>query len=104
LEIIVQEENYVIIRRDSAQVQSLQDAGIATTSIQETDLVQRLVRVHFSSREQLQQIVDMGVDAWETEGDSLTARAYDIHLSRLQAAGIAYRILAKDASKREGGQ
>jgi len=102
LEIIVQEEKYVVVRQDSAQIKNLQNAGFTTLPIKGSDLVQRLVRVHFSSREQLQQIIDMGVDFWKQEGDSLTARAFDIHLSRMQAAGIGYRILARDASKWEG--
>lgn len=102
LEIIVQEENYVVIRQDSAQAMQLREAAIATVPIQESDLVQRLVRVHFSNRDQLQQIVDMGLDVWHTEGDSLTARAFDIHLTRLHAAGIGYRMLLRYAGTEEG--
>ncbi len=101
LEVIVQQPDYVVVRQDSSHLQALREAGITTLPAQEADLVQRLVRVHFSDREQKQQIIDMGIDFWEQEGDSLLARAFDIHLSRLQAAGIGYRILANDASKRE---
>jgi hypothetical protein len=62
------------------------------------------VKVHFTSREQLQRIVDMGIDVWEVEGDSLLARAYDLHLTRLQADSISYRVVEQYAGRKEGGQ
>jgi len=104
LEIIVEEKNYVIIRQDSTHIKLLQDASIATTPAQESDLVQRLVRIHFTSREQLQRIVDSGIDVWEVQGDSLLARAYDYHLARLKSDSVDVRVVEQVAGKKEGGK
>lgn len=104
LQIIVQEKDYVVVRQDSSQIHQLEDAAIKTAPIQETDLVQRLVKIHYASREQLQQIVDMGVDVWEVEGDSLLARVFDSHLVSLQADSIGYRVVEQYAGKKEGGK
>ncbi len=104
LQIIVQEENYVVIRRDSSQIRQLDDAAIKTAPIQETDLVQRLVKINFTSREQLQQIVDLGIDVWEVEGDSLLARVFDSHLASLQADSVGYRVVEQYAGRKEGGK
>lgn len=103
LQIIVQEENYVVIRQDSTQIRQLQDAAITTTPIQETDLVQRLVKVRYTSREQLQQIIDLGIDVWEvdSESDSLLARVFDSHLASLQADSIGYRVVEQYAGKKK---
>jgi hypothetical protein len=104
LDIIVEEKNYVVVRQDSTRIRALEEASIASTPAQETDLVQRMVKVHFSSREQLQQIIDLGMDVWEVSGDSLLARAYDYHLARLQADTVRYRVVEQHAGKKEAGK
>lgn len=99
-EIIVQESDYIIVRTENA-TQSL--TAFNFEAISEKDLVQRLVHVILQDPSQLQQVVDMGVDFWDIKDDTVTARAFDIHIEQLRAAGFTVEIVAQDASKRDGG-
>jgi hypothetical protein len=97
VKILVQQPDYLIIYSDSTMVEPL-NAQPAT----EKDLVQRLARIHFTDKAQLQQIVDLGVDVWEVQGDSVTARVYDWYLEQFKQNGITYRVVKMDASAKEG--
>jgi len=97
VKILVQQPDYLIIYSDSSTILPMN-----TQTATEKDLVQRLARIHFTGKAQLQQIVDLGVDVWEVEGDSVTARVYDLYLEQCQQAGINYRILKMDANAPEG--
>ncbi len=99
--ILVQQPDYLIVYSDSSSVQAFQALGVTSQSAAEHDLVQRLVQIHFADQAQLQKIVDLGVDVWHVEGDSVTARAYDLHLEKLKQEGFTYRILKMDASAKE---
>jgi biotin operon repressor len=99
-EIIVQEPGYIIVRTDNV-TQEL--TAFNFEAISEKDLVQRLVHVILQDTSQLQQVVDTGVDFWELKGDTAIARAFDIHIEQLRAAGFTVEIIARDASKRDGG-
>ena len=101
VKILVQQPNYLIVYSDSSSMQALQALTVTPQSATEKDLVQRLVRVHFTDQAQLQKIVDLGVDLWQVEGDSATVRAYDLHLDKLKQEGFTYRILKMDASAKE---
>jgi len=99
VKILVQQPDYVIIYSDSATIQTL---AIKTQAATEKEIVQRLVNIHFTDKAQLQQIVDLGVDVWDVQGDSVTARVYDWYLEQLKQNGINYRVIKMDASAREG--
>lgn len=101
VKILVQQPDYLIVYSDSSSGQALQALTVTSQSATEADLVQRLVQVHFTGQEQLQKIVDLGVDLWHVEGDSATVRAYDLHLEKLKQEGLTYRILKMDASTKE---
>jgi hypothetical protein len=96
-EIIVQEADYVVIKTDKM----LQTHGFKSEPIQETDLVQRLVKIHVKDSTDRQTVVNSGIDLWEMKNDTAIARAYDIYIENLRAAGLSVEIIAKDASKRE---
>lgn len=98
-EIIVQEPDYVIIRVDSTMTAAL---ALPAETLQEKDLVQRLVYITLQDSTSVQQIVDAGLDLWETRGDTAIARAFDIQLEKLQEAGFSFQIIAADADKFEG--
>jgi len=99
VKILVQQPDYVIIYSDSATLQTL---AMNTQAASEKDVVQRLVNIHFTDKAQLQQIVDLGVDVWEVQGDSVTARVYDLYLEQLKQNGINYRVVKMDAGAKEG--
>ena len=99
-EIIVQEDGYVIVRaKNMAQAHEL-----GGKPIEESDLVQRLIKVTLSDSGDLQKAVNVGIDLWKVKGDTLIARAFDIYIEKLRAMGFNVEIIAKDASKWEGGQ
>ncbi len=99
-EIIVEEDDYVIVRaKNMVQAQKL-----GGEPIEESDLVQRLIRVTPGKSGDLQKAVDVGIDLWKVKGDTLIARAFDIYIEKLRKQGFEVEILARDASKWEGGQ
>lgn len=97
-EIIVQEAAYVVIKTDKM----LQTHGLKSEAIQETDMVQRLVKIIVKDSTDRQTVVNSGVDLWEMKSDTAIARAYDIYIEQLRKAGLTVEIIAKDASKWEG--
>jgi len=96
-EIIVQEPDYVIIRTDSM----LQALSVKSDPIEETDLVQRLVKIHVKDSQDIQTVANSGIDLWEVKGDTALGRAFDIYIERLKKAGLSVKIVAEDASKWE---
>jgi len=99
-EIIVQEDDYVIVRAKN-MVQARELGGVP---IEESDLVQRLIRVTPGDSGDLQKAVDVGIDLWKVRDDTLIARAFDIYIEKLRELGFDVEILARDASQWEGGQ
>jgi len=99
VKILVQQPDYVLIYSDSATIQTL---AMDTQAASEKDVVQRLAKIYFADKAQLQQIVDLGVDVWDVQGDSVTARVYDLYLEQLKQKGINYRVIKMDAGAKEG--
>lgn len=99
-EIIVQEPDYVVIKTNKM----LQTHGLKSEAIQETDLVQRLIKIQVKDSTDRQIVVNSGVDLWEMKEDIAIARAYDIYIDQLRNAGLIVEIIADDASKWEGKQ
>ena len=97
-QIIVREAGYVVVRMDTSVARAL---AVEYEATKESDLIQRLVHIALKDSSTLQTIVDFGVDLWEVKGDTAVARVFDIHLSRMDSAGIPYRIVAADVSKPE---
>jgi len=97
VKILVQQPDYLIIYSDSSTILPMN-----TQAATEKEIVQRLVNIHFTDKAQLQQIVDLGVDVWDVQGDSVTARVYDLYLEQLKQNGINYRVVKMDASAKEG--
>lgn len=99
-EIVVQQPDYVVVRLDSAA----RTLAMPLQPITEQDLVQRLIRVLLVDSTSLQRVVNTGVDLWEVRGDTLIARAYDLYIEKLRAAGFSVEIIAEDASTYGGKQ
>ncbi len=94
-EIIVQEDNYIIIRA----TQSIEAVSVHTQPVEESDFVQRLIRVPLQDSTSLQTVVNTGVDLWTVENDTAVARAFDIDIQELRDAGLQVQVVAQDASK-----
>lgn len=99
--ILVQQPDYIVAYLDSVPADQVTALAAESNPAGEQDLVQRLVRIHYADKAQLQQIIDLGVDVWEVQSDSVTARVYDLHLEQLQQSGFVYRIIKMDASAQE---
>ncbi len=97
-EIIVQEPDYVVVRAD----EMLQSLSVKSRPIRESDLVQRLVKIHLADSTSLQTVVNTGVDLWQVDGDTAIARAFDLYIDKMRRAGLDVKIIARDASKWEG--
>ena len=97
-EIIVKEKDYVIVRGDKM----IQTLSLKFEPIAETDLVQRLVHIHIKDKDDLQTVVDTGVDFWQVKGDTAIGRAFDIQIEKIRAAGLTVKVVAMDAAKKEG--
>ncbi len=95
-EIIVQQPDYVIFRGGSAA------AAQGATSFEEVELVQRFVHIALRDSGDVQTIVDMGVDLWDIEGETVVGQAYDLYINRLKKQGFDVKIMAMDAKKRGG--
>ena len=98
--IIVQQPGYVIIDSDS----TIGALGFKAESIQESDLVQRLVRIATANRDERQMAIDTGIDPWEVRGDTLIARAFDLQIEQLRSSGLTVEIIAENAAKWEDKQ
>ena len=96
IDILVVEDNYIAVRvaaGDEVKVQALQ---LKTEPIKETELVQRLVRIAGVDRTRIQELVDLGIDVWEVEGDAVTAQVYDKHIWEIEKLGFPVEILERN--------
>ena len=96
-EIIVREDDYIVVRTENVQ----QALDMRFEAISEHDLIQRLVHIILPDANQLQEVIDTGIDFWELRGDTVVARAFDIHIEQLGEAGFTVEIVARNASARE---
>lgn len=96
IDILVAEETYVAARvapEEEVKVHALQ---LQTEPIKETELVQRLVRIPGVDKARLQELVDLGIDVWEVEGDALTAQVFDKHIWEIEKRGFTVEVLERN--------
>jgi hypothetical protein len=93
-DIIVQESDYIVIRTDNMT----EPMAFSSNPIQEQDLKQRLIHVYVPDTTALQTVINSGVDFWQVDGDTAIARAFDLYINNLKAAGLDVRIVAQDAN------
>lgn len=106
VEVIVQEDKWVIARINAEQAGAMQEGGKQMQSAEESDLRQRLVQIILTQPSDLQEVGDTGIDIWEVKGDTVIAQAFDIYLRRLEAMGYPVLILQNDihdVMKKGGG-
>lgn len=93
-DIIVEEPDYIVIRTDNMT----KPMAYSSTLIEEQDLKQRLIHVYVPDTTALQTVINSGVDFWQVDGDTAIARAFDLYINNLKAAGLDVRIVAQDAN------
>jgi len=97
VDVIVVEHDYVIARIPNDMRSNLSAAHLPATYAAESDLTQRLVRIAAHSKDDLTKFSELGLDIWESEGDTVLARAFDKQLRQLTELGFSVQIVARDA-------
>ncbi len=97
-EIIVQEDDYVIVRYPN----NMPISSDVTEPIKEEDLVQRLVHIHLKDTNDIQKVVNMGVDVWKMKDGIVIASALDFYIEKLREAGFTVEVIAKNVKKWKG--
>ena len=93
-EIIVRQPDYVVLRF----TETVSRLTVESEPIRERDLVQRVARIQLRKPGDLQRAVDIGIDLWRIQDGTAVARVFDIHIERLEQAGLKVEVLAQDAS------
>lgn len=96
IEILVAESSYVAARLTPENEASLQALQLKTEPIQESELVQRLVRIANVEKARLQELVDLGLDVWEVEAGAVTAQVFDKHIWEMERRGFTVEILERN--------
>lgn len=93
VEIIVQEEDYIIARLDMAAFGEIQTLALSTQKPKESEFVQRLIAVVVSDSGQITAVNNTGIDIWEMRGDSVIAQAFDNQINDIKTMGLPVEIL-----------
>ncbi len=96
VEVVVVEPDYVIAKMTLGKSDVLADMHLTMTPADESDLVQRLVRIAVQNNAQVQELADLGLDLWQVKEDSVIAGAYDKYLFELDERGFKYDILKQN--------
>lgn len=92
-DVIVIEKDYLIARLDSAGAIGIQSMNLNMVTIQESDLVQRLIRVIMTQKSDLAELSNTGIDIWQVHGDTVVAQAYDKYIRQIRQKGYSVEIV-----------
>ncbi len=96
LDVIVVENDYVVARLDEANEEQVQAMNLQTEPIQESDLVQRLVKIVIKDRLDSTELLDMGVDIWDIKDKTVTAQVFDKHIRLAEEKGYSVEIIERN--------
>ncbi len=96
VDVIVVEGTYVIARVAQTDIAALEDSQLNSVDAEESDFVQRLIKISGHNREHLTEFAEMGLDIWEVQADTVLAQAFDKHISQLRQNGLSVKIIARD--------
>jgi carboxypeptidase T len=97
-QVLVREKGHLVVRGGPEEIKKLQAEGFAVEDASESDLVQRLVRIHSKDPLQRRMILEISnVDVWEYQPDSMIARAFDSQIETLRRIGLQVDILYDNA-------
>ena len=96
IDVIVVEDDYVVARLDEANEEQVQSMHLQTKPIEESDLVQRLVKIVIKDRLDSTALLEMGVDIWEIKGDTVIAQVFDKHIRLAQEKGYPVEIVERN--------
>jgi len=94
LDVIVEEEDYVVVHMQPSDTNQVQAANITTKPIQESDLIQRLVKIPIEQRERVNDLTEIGIDIWEVRQDTVVAQAYDKYIREARQKGFEVIIVS----------
>ena len=93
VEIVVRQSHYVVVRLAADQEKELKDLGYSLSPCQEQDLVYRLIKISYRSKDEVHRLAQLGLDLWEVKENYAIARGLDKHLDKLQEENFRVEIL-----------
>lgn len=102
LEVIVVEDNYVIARVGGEGIAAVQNLNLQSDIASETDLIQRLVEVIITKKEDISDLSNVGIDIWEVRGDTVLAQAFDKYIMEIENKGYSIKIVEKNIQNLTG--
>lgn len=96
LDVIVVEETYVVVRVAPAEAEKISSMNLKSQTVQESELVQRLVKIAISKKEDVQVLIELGMDVWEVQADTVTAQVFDKHIRQAESKGYTVKVVAKN--------
>jgi len=95
-DVIVVEDDYVVVRLEAANEEQVLSMNLQIEPIQESDLVQRLVKIVIQDRLDSTALLEMGVDIWQVKGDTVVAQVFDKHIRLAQEKGYTVEIVERN--------
>jgi len=96
MEIIVIEKDYFIARLDQDDAANMQALALNMETFQESELVQRLIRIIVKNDSDFYDLNNSGIDIWETKGDTVIAQAFDIQIRQIERLNYTVEIIEKN--------
>lgn len=96
LDVIVEEAAFVVVHMQPADTNIVRTANITTQPIQESDLIQRLVKIPIAQGERINALTDIGMDVWEVRQDTVVAQAYDKYIREARHQGFEVFVVAEN--------
>jgi hypothetical protein len=96
MEIIVVEKNYIIARLDQSEAENMESMSINMETFQESELVQRLIRIIVNQKSDIENLNNIDIDIWEVKGDTVIAQAFDIHIRQIEKLNYDVAIIESD--------
>lgn len=83
-DILVIEPSFLVVRIEKNKTIPM----VEIINVQESDFIQRSIKINFNSKQELKIILATGIDIWQKENQVILGRAYDSQVKKLQEAGI----------------
>ena len=83
-EILVYEEDFLLVRVEKKQ----SIPNVKLLSPEEKDFVQRNIKVYFNNEQELVFILNLGIDIWQKNQQSILGRAFDSQIQKMRKQSI----------------
>ncbi|RMF69786.1 MAG: hypothetical protein D6743_01320 [Calditrichaeota bacterium] len=98
-DLLVIEDTYVVARVEPAEHTKIASMNLKATRAEESDLIQRLVKIPLDETHGVQPLVDLGMDVWQVKQDTVIAQAYDKYIREATEKGYQVLVVAKNVQE-----